>query len=445
MQSSASDSHSHRRLHVAARCWLNGRPTEFSWEETMTLFNRAGVAFAGFILVLCAWSLGAQPLPLARPEQVGMSAPRLAKIGEALKKEAADGSFRGAVVMVARKGKLVYQDAVGMQTVSAKMTPDSIFRIYSMTKPLVSVAAMMLVEDGTIQLTDPVSKFLPGFDKLQVSVATKNDAGATTYALVPQERQMTVQDLLRHTSGLAYGEITQNAPDEEIAGMAKVPLAFQPGTTWNYSVSTDMLGRVVEKASGKRLADFLDERLFKPLGMKDSGFWVPAAKMPRLAESLEKDRFAGRPFPLIDVSAPPKNDSGGAGGVSTAADYLRFCQMMMNGGILDGKRVLSRTTVRLMTSDHLGGAINLAMDPGMLLLGSKGYGFGLGFSVRLADGVAAVPGAAGEYMWAGYGGTYFWVDPKEQVTAVLMTQAASPQRAYFRKQVKQLVYQAITD
>src|SRR5207247_5596554 len=193
-------------------------------------------------------------------------------------------------------------------------------RIYSMTKPLVSVAAMMLVEDGTIQLTDPVSRYLPGFDKLQVSVATKNDAGATTYALVPQERQMTVQDLLRHTSGLAYGEITQNAPvkegleraglyrkdldfdarnvapDEEIAGMAKVPLAFQPGTTWNYSVSTDMLGRVVEKASGKRLADFLDERLFKPLGMKYSGFWVPAGEMQRPAESLAKARVASQQF-----------------------------------------------------------------------------------------------------------------------------------------------------
>src|SRR5713101_2068807 len=365
-------------------------------EETMSQWKRAGAACTGLLLVVLAWGLGAQPLPVAKPQQVGMSSQKLAKISQVLKKEADDGSFRGAVVMVARKGKLVYQDAVGMQTVSAKMTPEAIFRIYSMTKPLVSVTAMMLVEDGTIQLTDPVSKYLPGFDKLQVSVATKNDAGATTYTQVPQERQMTVQDLLRHTSGLAYGEITQNAPvkegleragvyrkdldfdarnvtpDEEIAGMAKVPLAFQPGTTWNYSVSTDMLGRVVEKASGKRLADFLDERLFKPLGMKDSGFWVPAAKMPRVAESL-------------------------------------------------------------------------AMDPGMLLLGSKGYGFGLGFSVRLADGVAAVPGAAGEYMWAGYGGTYFWVDPKEQVTAVLMTQAASPQRAYFRKQVKQLVYQAITD
>ena len=398
-----------------------------------------------------------------------MSSQRLAKIGEALKKEVADGSFRGAVVMVARKGKLVYQDSEGMQTASVKMTPEAIFRIYSMTKPLVSVAAMMLVEDGTVQLTDPVSKYLPGFDKLQVSVPGKDAAGNASYALVPQERQMTVQDLLRHTSGLAYGEITNNplvkeglekagayrkeldfdarnvAPDEQIAKMATVPLAFQPGTTWNYSVSTDMLGRVVEKASGKRLADFLEERLFKPLGMKDSGFWVPAGKLPRVAETLEKDRFAGRGFPLIDVSSQPKNDSGGAGGVSSAADYLRFCQMLLNGGTLDGKRVLSRTTVKLMTSDHLGGAMALPMDPGMLLLGSKGYGFGLGFSVRLADGVAAVPGSAGEYMWAGYGGTYFWVDPKEQVTAVLMTQAASPQRAYFRKLVKQLVYQAITD
>ncbi len=435
----------------------------------MNSTHRAASALIALALVLCAWGLGAQPLPLAKPEQVGMSSQKLAKLGEALKKEVADGSFRGAVVMVARKGKLVYQDVEGMQTAGAKMSPDAIFRIYSMTKPFVSVAAMMLVEDGVVQLTDPVSKFLPGFDKLQVSVAGKDASGNATYTMVAQERQMTVQDLLRHTSGLAYGEITTNqpvkdglekagmyrkeldfdarnvTPDEQIAKMASVPLAFQPGTSWNYSVSSDMLGRVVEKASGKRLDDFLQERLFKPLGMKDSGFWVASAKMPRVAETLEKDRFAGRPFPLIDVSSQPKADSGGAGGVSTAADYLRFSQMMLNGGVLDGKRVLSRTTVKLMTSDHLGGAMQLPMDPGLLLLGTKGYGFGLGFSVRLADGVAGVPGSAGEYMWAGYGGTYFWVDPKEQVVAVLMTQAASPQRAYFRKLVKQLVYQAITD
>jgi CubicO group peptidase (beta-lactamase class C family) len=347
------------------------------------------------------------------------------------------------------------------------MTPDSMFRIYSMTKPLVSVAAMMLVEDGVIQLTDPVGKYLPGFDKLQVSVADKEADGG--FKLVPQERQMTVQDLLRHTAGLAYGEITQNrpvkeglekigvyrkdmdyearglTPDEQVAKMATVPLAFQPGTIWHYSLASDMLGRVVEKASGRRLGDFLEERLFKPLKMVDTAFFVPGAKAPRLSESLEKDRFAGRPFPLIDVSSLPKNDSGGAGAVSTASDYLRFCQMLMNGGTLEGNRVLSRTTVKLMTSDHLGTHIAQPVQPGELLLGTKGYGFGLGFAVRHADGVAGVPGSAGEFMWAGYAGTYFWVDPKEQVTAVLMTQAASPQRAYFRKMVKQLVYQAISD
>src|SRR5439155_1679084 len=285
-------------------------------------------------------------------------------------------------------------------------TPEAIFRIYSMTKPLVSVAAMMLVEDGVVQLTDPVSKYLPGFDKLQVSVPSKDAAGNTSYTLVPQERQMTVQDLLRHTSGLAYGEITQNAPvkeglerigvyrkdmdyearnlapAEQIEKMATVPLAFQPSTTWNYSLSVDMLGRVVERASGKRLADFLEGRLFKPLRMKDSGFWVPAAKMPRLAESLEKDRFAGRAFPLIDVSAPPKNDSGGAGGVSTAADYLRFCQMMMNGGTLEGTRILSRTTVRLMTSDHLGSFIIQNRQPRTTLTRSPPVSYQSGSTQR---------------------------------------------------------------
>jgi len=355
-----------------------------------------------------------------------------------------------------------------MQTPSTPMSEDTVFRIYSMTKPLVSVAAMMLVEDGRIQLTDPVGKFLPGFDKMQVSVATKTAEG-TSYTTVPAERPMTVQDLLRHTSGLAYGEITQNAPvkeglekagvyrkdmdyeargvtpSEEIEKLAAVPLAFQPGTTWHYSLSTDVLGRVVEAASGKRLNDFLQERLFGPLKMRDSGFSVPQTKMVRLAEPLDADRFSKQPNRLIDVSAPPKNDSGGAGGVSTAGDYLRFSQMMLNGGSLEGKRILSRTTVRLMTSDHLGTFINQPMQPGELLLGTKGYTFGLGFAVRQGDGVGGVPGSQGEFMWAGYAGTYFWVDPKEQLTAVLMTQAPSPQRAYFRKLVKQLVYQSIVD
>jgi CubicO group peptidase (beta-lactamase class C family) len=410
----------------------------------------------------------AQPLPIAPPESVGMSSKRLAKIGPALKKEVDDGSFRGAVVMVARKGKLVYQEAVGMQTASKPMTRDAIFRIYSMTKPLASVAAMMLVEDGRIQLTDPVSKYLPGFGKMQVSVASKSPEGMT-YQLVPAERAMTVQDLLRHTAGLAYGEITQNAPvkegleragvyrkdldyesrgmtpQEQVERVANVPLAFQPGTTWHYSLSVDILGRVVEAASGKPLSDLLEERLFAPLKMKDTAFHVPAAKMPRRAEPLYTDRFSGNAIMVIDVSQPPNHDSGGAGAVSTAADYLRFCQMMMNGGSLDGARLLSRTTVRLMTTDHLGNFINQSPQPGELLLGVKGYSFGLGFAVRQADGVAGVPGSAGDFTWAGYAGTYFWVDPKEQVTGVLMTQAPSPQRAYFRRMLRQLVYQSIVD
>lgn len=434
----------------------------------MKRFTRVWFASLAAIVSFTALAASAPPLPVAKPESVGMSSQRLARVGAALKKEVADGSFRGAVVMVARKGKLVYHQAVGMQTASAPMTEDTIFRIYSMTKPLVSVAAMMLVEEGRIQLTDPVGKFLPGFDKMQVSLAEKTGEG-TAYKLVPQERAMTVQDLLRHTSGLAYGEITQNppvkeglekagvyrrdmdfdargvTPAEQIDRVSKVPLAFHPGTTWHYSLSSDILGRVVEAASGERLSDFLDKRLFRPLKMRDSAFWLPQEKMPRLAEPLEKDRFSGNPNRLIDVTAQPKNDSGGAGAVSTAGDYLRFSQMLMNGGALEGTRVMSRTTIKLMTSDHLGTFINQPLQPGELLLGTKGYTFGLGFAVRQGDGVGGVPGSAGEFMWAGYAGTYFWVDPKEQVTAVLMTQAPSPQRAYFRKMVKQLVYQSIVD
>jgi CubicO group peptidase (beta-lactamase class C family) len=427
-------------------------------------------ALVWLALVVSFAALAATPPPLAPapPESVGMSSQRLAKISAALKKEVADGSFRGAVVMVARKGKLVYQEAVGMQTADAAMREDTVFRIYSMTKPLVSVAAMMLVEDGRIQLTDPVGKFLPGFDKMQVSVATKTGEG-TAYNMAPAERPMTVQDLLRHTAGLAYGEITQNAPvkegleragvyrkdldyeargmtpSEQVERLAGVPLAFHPGTTWHYSLASDVLGRVVEAASGKRLGEFLQERLFRPLKMRDTAFSVPQAKLARLAEPLDTDRFSGRPNKLIDVAAPPKNDSGGAGAVSTAGDYLRFSQMLLNGGALEAARVMSRTTVRLMTSDHLGSFINQPVQPGELLLGTKGYTFGLGFAVRQGDGVGGVPGSAGEFMWAGYAGTYFFADPKEQLTAVLMTQAPSPNRAYFRRMLKQLVYQSIVD
>jgi CubicO group peptidase (beta-lactamase class C family) len=421
-----------------------------------------------------AWSqvnlLGLEQAP---PEQVGVSKEKLGRIHDALQESIADGKLAGTVVLVARKGKLIYADAAGFQDKDEgkPMALDSIFRIYSMTKPVVSVAAMMLVEDGKIELTDPVSKFFPAFKGQQVSVARADGEFARmTYTTVPADREIIVQDLLRHTAGLAYGEITLNAPvkdaytkaglylpgvrdydardltpAEEVERLAKAPLAHQPGTVWEYSLAVDLLGRVVEAASGKRLADFLAQRLFEPLKMQDTGFWVPGAKMDRVAQPLAVDFASGQPIKVIDVSKEPKNDSGGAGGVSTAADYLRFAQMLLNGGQLDGTRVLSRTTVALMTSDHLGTRIAAPVTPSELLLGTPGYTFGLGFAVRQGAGVAGVPGSAGEFMWAGYAGTYFWVDPKEELVVVYMSQAPSTARAYYRKLVKQLVYAAIVN
>ncbi|MGZ5872089.1 MAG: serine hydrolase domain-containing protein [Bradyrhizobium sp.] len=413
-----------------------------------------------------------QQLATATPEQMGMSSARLELLAAALKKEVADGKLPGAVVIVARKGKIVYSDATGFQDKGANtpMAANSIFRIYSMTKPLVSVAAMMLVEDGVIQLTDPVSKFLPAFKDMQVSVATTSADGKVTYSNVLAVRPITVQDLLRHTAGLAYAEITTNEPvkaayveakfsqpgvidfdsrgmtaAEQVERIAKVPLIYQPGTAWEYSMAVDILGRVIEAASGKRLSVFLDERLFKPLKMVDTSFWLPAAKMPRLAQPLAVDPVSGQKISVLDVSAEPGNDSGGAGALSTAMDYLRFGQMLLNGGELDGVRVMSRSTIKLMTSDHLGTRIATPMQPGELLLGTQGYTFGLGFMVRQGDGIAGVPGSADEFMWGGYAGTFFWVDPKEEIVGVYMTQAPSPIRAYYRKMFKTLVYQSLVD
>jgi len=329
---------------------------------------------------------------------------------------------------------------------------------------------MLLVEDGTIQLADPVAKFLPAFAKTPVSIAIKNDIGNVTYDIVPQARPMTIHDLLRHSAGLAYGELTTNpsvkeayakaslfkpgvieyeardmTPAEQVERLAAIPLIHQPGTVWEYSMASDVLGRVVEAASGKRLGEFLQERLFVPLQMRDTGFYVPQDKSARLAQPLATDPATERPNRLIDVSQPPQNDSGGAGGVSTALDYLRFAQMMLDGGAIEGTRVLSRTTVSLMASDHLGTRIATAATPGELVLGTPGYTFGLGFMVRQGAGVAGVPGSAGEFMWAGYAGTFFWIDPQEKLVAVLMTQAPGPSRPYYRREFKQLVYQAITD
>ncbi len=417
-------------------------------------------------------SVFAQALPTAKPESVGMSSERLAKIGALLEQEVNDKKLPGAVVMVARKGKLIYSTAKGSlnNSTGKAMGTDAVFRIYSMTKPLVSTALMMLVEDGKVQLTDPVSKFLPSFKNPMVSVPTFDPVfNGVTFKLVPANREATIQDLLRHTSGIAYGELTKNTlvrdayikagvfkPDldydartlsstEMADGLGKAPLAQHPGTAWEYSLSVDVQGRVVEAVSGKRLNDFMQERLFKPLKMTDTGFSVPAAKLPLLAESFPKDPATGAINKLIDVSKTPGNDSGGAGGVSTAGDYLRYCQAMLNGGQLDGARILSRSTVSLMASDHLGSTISTTVNPGMLLLGTPGYTFGLGFLVRQGEGIAGVHGTTGEFMWAGYAGTFFWAEPKEQICAVYMTQAPSPIRAYYRRMMKNMVSQAIIE
>ncbi len=407
-------------------------------------------------------AVAAPPVKRAAPEAVGLSTPRLTKLTKAFEKEVAEKRLPGVVMMVARKGKVAYGRAIGKRTPGGAdaMRMDTIFRAYSMTKPFTSVGALILVEDGVLQLTDPVSKWLPAFKDMKVAAAQGE---------VAAERQMTVQDLLRHTSGLAYGELTANVavkdaltkaglfkPNviefdsrdmtaaEQVERLAKIPLIHQPGTTWEYSLATDLLGRVIEAASKQRLGEFLEARLFKPLKMVDTAFWLPPAKIGRLAEPFDKDPVGGGPIRLFDVSKQPGNDSGGAGTVTTAGDYLRFAQMLLNGGTLDGQRILSRTTVRLMSSDHLG-KIQTAPNAGGGVLASTAYNFGLGFAVRPSDGVSPIAGSAGDYNWGGYAGTYFFVDPKEQMVAVMMVQSGGVMRTPHRFMFRQMIYQSVAD
>lgn len=446
-------------LSVASH-YKNGASRDYNNGRTMKK-NIARSIAAGLSLALLAVSASAAELPSAAPESLGFSPERLARVGPAIKGEIERGQYPGAVILVARKGRIVYFESFGqLDPASGKpMTKDAIFRLYSMTKPYTSVAAMMLAEEGKLLLTDPVSKYLPSLTKLQVSVASADPAtGAVKYTNVASDRDITIQDLLRHTSGLVYGPFTANAnvkeryaqegvdwkdvtPAEQVERLSKVPLAHQPGTTFEYSLSTDVLGRVVEAISGKPLSQFLQERIFTPLGMTDSAFIVPSAKLGRLAQAFATDRATKTAINLLDVTVPQKNDAGGAGSVGTAMDYARFLQMMINGGQLDGVRLLSPTTVRYMTADHLGDAKSagaVAVLPGM--------GFGLGFAVRREAGLFEVTGSAGEYFWAGAAGTGFYVDPQEDVICVWMTQSQPGMaRRYDRYLFKQLVYQAIVE
>lgn len=391
-----------------------------------------------------------------------MNAAALQKLDDLVTRDAAAGRLPGAVVVLYRDGRLVHEKAIGVRDPQkpSPMTADSIFRIYSMSKPIVSAGTMMLVEDGKVLLQAPISRYLPEFKDVKLAVEKKDATGNPTHELVPSPRQPTVQDLLRHTSGLTYGVFGKSLVKTEYlkAGihkadlnntdfsrkLATLPLAYVPGTAWEYSRSTDVLGALIERVSGQTLGAYLQQRILGPLGMKDTGFSVPADKHHRIAEPFKLDPDTRQPVNLLDITRPPVFESGGGGMVSTAADYLRFCRMMLNGGELDGVRILSPKTVASMMSDHLGeDVIRTSRVPGATTgyLPGPGYGFGLGFAVRLAPGESASASSVGESNWGGLGGTAFWIDPKEKLIAIWMMQAPG-QREHYRAVFRNMVYGA---
>ena len=388
----------------------------------------------------------AAELDVARPEEVGLSSARLARLEQALRADVEKGRIPGAVVLIARKGRVASVQTVGVldPATRAPMTPDAIFRLASMTKPMVTVAALSLYEEGRLLLGDPVSKYIPALKGLTVGLER-----------APAAREMTVQDLMRHTSGLTYGnrgtgEIYKLYPqssnessltltmDEFIAKLSKAPLLSQPGTQWDYSLSTDVLGRVVEVAAGKPLHEVLVERIYRPLGMTDTSFVVPGEKRARVAQPLAKHPDTGADYKLPDPTLPRKFDCGGGCAVSTAADYARFAQMLLNRGALNGARVLAPKTVELMTADHLVG-----ISRGPSYIAGPGYTWGLGLAVREERGVAPMMGSAGDFYWPGAYATYWWADPREQLVVVSMQQ--SPFGRHYQQLVRALVYQAIAE
>ena len=378
----------------------------------------------------------------------------VARLESTIAARVASGEIPGGVLLMTRHDEVV-ERAFGHQRPDREqpMAIDTIFRIYSMTKPLVSVAIMMLVEAGRLLISDPVSKFLPEFKNVRVGVEVPDAEGKPVLHLEPCRNEMTIHDLLRHTAGLTYGifgnptlvkdayrssgvESSRVSNAELVTKLAALPLAMQPGTCWEYSRATDVLGALLETMSGKSLDVWLDDQILAPLGMHDSGFWTPVAEQHRLAEAFETDPLTGNKVRLLDVTQPPTFLSGGGGMVSTARDYLRFARMLKNGGELDGVRLLSRKTIEFMTADHLG-ALPGAMQGPMYLPG-PGYGFGLGFGVRLATGCAQTPGSIGDYNWSGLAGTYFWIDPAEDLIAIWLMQAPE-QRDTWRQLIRTLV------
>jgi CubicO group peptidase (beta-lactamase class C family) len=389
-------------------------------------------------------------LPYAPSETLGFNPQRLERITAIMARQVEEKKAPGVSMLIARQGKIAYRQSIGaLRPGGPAMTDDAIFRIYSMTKPIVSVAAMMLVEEGRLLITDPVSKFIPAFANTKVGIVNGDKLD-----LAPLKRPITVQDLMRHTSGLTYG-FTGTSPvqklikaanvvnanrslAENVEAMAALPLMHQPGEVWEYSVSTDVLGRVVEIVEGASLGEVLQNRLFGPLDMVDTAFFTPESKVARRADPFSFDFMTAAGVDARGVTTPPKFQSGGGGLVSTLADYTRFAAMLSFGGAIDGKRILSPRTLAFVASDHLDASVR--KDHYLLW---PGHGFGLGFAVRTDPGKAPTAGSVGEFFWGGMMGTAFWVSPRDSLFAVLMVQTPE-NREYFRVLFRNLVSAAMT-
>lgn len=406
-------------------------------------------------------------LPWAEsPESVGLSAERLQRLGARLQHGVERREIPGAVALVARRGQLAWLESFGQLDVAQgrAMRPDGIFRIASMTKPLTSLAIMMLCEEQRLSLLDPVAQYLPEIGKMGVERFVRGPDGAGQVLREAVRTPMTLQDLLRHTSGLTYGREGTDNPLKKayldrqilnyeitsaqfITGLSQLSLTHQPGTTWEYGVSTDVLGRVVEVVSGLTLAEFFRTRITEPLRMPDTAFSAPPEHASRAAAPQAEGPTMQVP-PMVPVTHAPVLHSGGGGLVSTISDYARLCMFWRNQGELDGVRLLSRTTVQWMTSNHL--SDNIAMGEDMAGFGAQlpapqvGQGFGLGFAVRTQAGLNQLPGSVGDFSWSGVYGTFFWIDPQEDLFAILMMQSLA-QRIAYRTVMRQGVYQAIAD
>jgi CubicO group peptidase (beta-lactamase class C family) len=384
--------------------------------------------------------------PLAQNAARIFSRAKLQRVGDYIRNEIATGKIPGAIMLIQQHGRPVYFESFGVRDTATRlpMTPDTIFRLYSMSKPITSVAVMMLVEEGKLALSDRVSKYIPAFTDVKVGIE-KN----------PINRPVTIEDLLRHTSGLTYGFTGSDAVrnlyqrsdlfdgDFDNAAfaerIARLPLAEQPGTLWDYSHSTDVLGRVIEVISGQSLYQFEKERLLDPLGMTDTAFYVTdPAKRPRIAEPLPDDRVTGPVIGTYDPTIVRRWEGGGAGMSGTITDYARFSQMLLNGGSFEGRQYLQPETIALMTTDHIGPETKIARDANYFP--GPTSGFGLGFAVRMTQPAAGWP--LGEYRWDGAGGTFFFIDPKDDMFAILMVQTPS-QRGRIQLALKTLIYEAL--